>query len=225
MNRRDFLLKSGAAVSLGLLTRGPLSAQANPAAPAPVPAVPPPTRMPVPVTAFTPLRGDAGCFTGRGGTIGWLASPEVLVAVDTQFPDTAAIFLKEMPGRNGRTLDAVINTHHHGDHTGGNGVFRPAAKKILAQRNVPALQRAAAGAHRRRHRHPLRAGQCRPHRRPRVQPHVSGRRPAGRRALPGLARAPRGDREALSGRRALYLRPRSREIRHSRRARRHPRVP
>ena len=143
MNRRDFLLQSGAAVSLGLLARSPLSAQ-TPAAPAPAPAPSIPVQPPTLVTEFKPLRGDVGYFTGRGGSIGWLASSAALVAVDTQFPDTAAIFLKDMPGRNGRTLDAVINTHHHGDHTGGNGVFRPVTKTIVAQANVPALMRAAA---------------------------------------------------------------------------------
>lgn len=144
MNRRDFLLKSGAAVSLGLFARGALSAQVNPAAPVPAPAVPVPVRPPTPVTAFTPLRRQTGYFTGRGGTIGWLAAPDALVAVDTQFPDTAAIFLQGLPGRNGRRLDAVINTHHHGDHTGGNGVFQPATKTIVAQANVPGLMLAAA---------------------------------------------------------------------------------
>jgi cyclase len=141
MNRRDFLLRSGAAVSLSLLAKGPLSAQTPaPAAPAtPVPVQPPPL-----VTEFRPLRRNVGLFTGRGGSIGWLAAPDALVAVDTQFPDSAAIFLKDMPGRAGRTLDAVINTHHHGDHTGGNAVFRPAAKTIVAHANVPALMRAAA---------------------------------------------------------------------------------
>ncbi len=141
MNRRDFLLRSGAAVSLSLLAKGPLSAQTPaPAAPsAPVPVQPPPL-----VTEFKLLRRNVGFFTGRGGTIGWLAAPDALVAVDTQFPDSAAIFLQDMPGRAGRTLDAVINTHHHGDHTGGNAVFRPATKTIVAHANVPALMRAAA---------------------------------------------------------------------------------
>jgi glyoxylase-like metal-dependent hydrolase (beta-lactamase superfamily II) len=138
MNRRDFLLKSGAAASLTLFAKGPLSAQ-TPATPPTNPAPPAP-----PVTEFKALRRDVGYFTGQGGSIGWLANSAVLVAVDTQFPATATIFLRDMPGRKGRTLDAVINTHHHGDHTGGNGVFRPATKTIVAHANVPELMRAAA---------------------------------------------------------------------------------
>ena len=144
MNRRDFLLKSGAAVSLGLLARSSLSAQVTPPSPVPAPATPMPVQPPTLVTEFRPLRGDVGYFTGRGGSIGWLSSAAALVAVDTQFPDTAAIFLRDLPGHNGRTLDAVINTHHHGDHTGGNGVFKPATKTIVAQANVPDLMLAAA---------------------------------------------------------------------------------
>src|SRR5262245_10556470 len=136
MNRRDFLLKSGAAASLTLFANGPLSAQ-TPAAPATSPAPAVPVAPPPPVTEFVPLRRNVGLFTCRGGTIGWLAGKDALVAVDTQSPQTAAIFLEQMPGRAGRTLDAVINTHHHGDHTGGNGVMRPATKTIVAHANVP----------------------------------------------------------------------------------------
>lgn len=142
MNRRDFLLRSGAAVSLSLLAKGRLSAQTPSTGPGPAPAAPvaPPAWTP----EFRPLRRNVGLFTGRGGTIGWLVNADATVAVDTQFPDTAAVFLKDLPGRNGRTLDAVINTHHHGDHTGGNAVFRPATKTIVAHANVPVLMRAAA---------------------------------------------------------------------------------
>jgi len=67
-----------------------------------------------------------------------------LMVVDTQFPATAAFCLAHLPGRAGRTLDAVINTHHHRDHTSGNGVFRPSTRTIVAQANVPELQLAAA---------------------------------------------------------------------------------
>lgn len=151
MNRRDFLLKSGAA-SLGLFAGNILSGRSEGAGPGAGGALSqalitksgPPSQAPVPVTEFHPLRRNVGFFTGRGGTIGWLASSTSLVAVDTQFPDTAAIFLTAMPGRDKRTLDAVINTHHHADHTGGNGVFKPVTKTIVAQSHVPDLMVAAA---------------------------------------------------------------------------------
>jgi glyoxylase-like metal-dependent hydrolase (beta-lactamase superfamily II) len=118
------------------MARAKLSAQAPAAAPKAAPA---PT-----VTEFKPLRRDVGLFTGRGGSIGWLANKDALVVVDTQFPDTAGLCLAGLPGRSDRKVDVVINTHHHGDHTGGNPVFKPAAKSIVAHANVPKLQLAAA---------------------------------------------------------------------------------
>ncbi|MBS0664537.1 MAG: MBL fold metallo-hydrolase [Verrucomicrobia bacterium] len=140
MNRRDFLVRSSLLASAGLLARSPLWSSAAIPAPASAPATPPPA----PFTEFRPLRRGTGLFTGRGGTIGWLSTPATLVVVDTQFPDTAALCLAGLPDRGRRTLDAVINTHHHADHTGGNGVFKPATRTIVAQTNVPRLMFAAA---------------------------------------------------------------------------------
>jgi glyoxylase-like metal-dependent hydrolase (beta-lactamase superfamily II) len=73
-----------------------------------------------------------------------LSNKDGLVVIDTQFPATAGICLAGLPGRDGRKIDVVINTHHHGDHTNGNPVFKPAAKTIVAHANVPKLQFAAA---------------------------------------------------------------------------------
>ena len=144
MNRRDFLVRSSLFASAGLMARGTWAAQA-PAKSAAPGAAPRPAMAPAPtVTEFKALRRDVGIFTGRGGSIGWLASREALVAVDTQFPDTAATFAMGVPGRGQRMFDVVINTHHHGDHTGGNPVLKPVAKTIVAQANVPKLQFAAA---------------------------------------------------------------------------------
>ncbi len=132
MNRRDFLVRSSLLVSAGLLARSAVRAQGGPGHAA------------APVTAFRPLRRNVGLFTGRGGTIGWLVNAGASVVVDTQFPDTAAACLAGLPGRGDRQIDAVINTHHHADHTSGNGIFRPAAKTLVAHANVPKLQLAAA---------------------------------------------------------------------------------
>jgi cyclase len=143
MNRRQFLLRSSLLTAAGFLVRTGRAelAPATPSAGTPVPRVPtaPPT-----FTEFRALRGDVGIFTGRGGTIGWLAAKDALVIVDTQFPDTAAMCLAGLPGAAGRTIDVVLNTHHHADHTSGNPVFKGASRTIVAHANVPKLQFAAA---------------------------------------------------------------------------------
>jgi glyoxylase-like metal-dependent hydrolase (beta-lactamase superfamily II) len=69
----------------------------------------------------------------RGGTIGWLVEPNAVVVVDTQFPAEAAALLEGLQARSGnRGVDLLINTHHHGDHTGGNSTFRGVARKVVA---------------------------------------------------------------------------------------------
>jgi glyoxylase-like metal-dependent hydrolase (beta-lactamase superfamily II) len=128
MNRREFLLKSSAVAALGALGVRNLHAQAAAAD----------------MGTFTPLRGDAGFYSGRGGTIGWLVNKDGIAAVDTQFPEWAQKFIDGLPGRDMRNVDVLINSHHHGDHTAGNPAFRPVTTSIVAHANVPPLQKAAA---------------------------------------------------------------------------------
>jgi cyclase len=137
MNRRAFFARSSVLAAASVLLRSKMFAQSPSPASVPTPAAPPPTTA---AFEFRPLRRNVGLFVGRGGTIGWLASRESLVVVDTQFPDTAALCLAGLPERGTRLVDVVINTHHHADHTGGNAVFKPASQTIVAQRHVPKLQ-------------------------------------------------------------------------------------
>ncbi len=133
LNRRQFLATSSLAAAASavnlrnLLASAPQSPQAPPA------------------TAFVSLRGTVGCFTGQGGTIGWHVDKTSVVVIDAQMPVTAKICLAGINERSGsRPIDFLVNTHHHGDHTAGNVVFRPVARKILAQVNEPRLQLEAA---------------------------------------------------------------------------------
>jgi cyclase len=139
MNRRDFLIRSSCLAGAGLLAR-PLLAQTSAPSTRPAPA----TKAAPTVTEFRPLRRNVGLFTGRGGSIGWLVNKDALAVVDTQYTDTALVCLNGLPGRDGRKLNVVLNTHHHPDHTSGNGVFGPAAETIVAHANVPRLQQARA---------------------------------------------------------------------------------
>jgi len=76
---------------------------------------------------FTMLRGNVGYYTNRGGTIGvYLPGglPEGGAIVDTQFPAAAETLLGMLREEGKLTkLGVLANTHHHGDHTSGNGVF------------------------------------------------------------------------------------------------------
>jgi cyclase len=117
-NRRDFLASSAAAALVAAFGRPALTHGL-------------PARVQGPV--FTPIRRNVGYFTMRGGTIGYLVTADAVVVVDSQFPVEGKACLEGLNDRSGnRPVDFLINTHHHGDHTGGNVSFRGAAKKVVA---------------------------------------------------------------------------------------------
>jgi len=128
--RRDFLKASALATVASAIPRV-AGAQQPAAAPPPAPAV------------FTPLRRNVGIFNQRGGTIGWLINSDGLLVVDSQFADTAPNLLAGLKERSPRQIDVLINSHHHPDHTGGNGVLR-SAKQIVAHARSKENQRAQA---------------------------------------------------------------------------------
>jgi cyclase len=143
IDRRQFILLSSGALAVTPVAHifGAPLAQA--------PAAPPPGQTPAAtaVPKFDDVRRSIGIFTMRGGTIGWLINKDAVLVVDTQYPDSAKACVDGLKQKtNGRGIDLVINTHHHADHTSGNGVFRAEAKKLLAQTHVPDLQRQAAAA-------------------------------------------------------------------------------
>ncbi|TYP92032.1 Glyoxylase, beta-lactamase superfamily II [Fodinibius salinus] len=92
---------------------------------------------------FNTLRRNVGYFTERGGTIGWLASDEGMAVIDSQYAKTAKHCLNGLKDRSNHPLDLLINTHHHGDHTSGNPVFKGTAEKMAAHENVPKLMKQA----------------------------------------------------------------------------------
>ena len=135
-NRREFILRSSLAVAAGALGSARLFGQQAPA------AAPQPPTVPV----FTPIRRNVGTFTARGGTMGWLVTPDAVLVIDSQFADTAQMFLDGLKTRTPRKIDLLLNTHHHPDHTGGNKVLRPSVAKIVSHQNVPGLQKKQAAA-------------------------------------------------------------------------------
>ena len=129
-SRREFIVTSSCAAAGAFPLRGLFGQQPLAQAPA--------------VPKFEALRRNVGTFTARGGTIGWLVAPDAVVVVDSQFADTAQLFLAGLRPRTQRTINLLINSHHHPDHTGGNQTLRPTVAKIVAHENVPVLQKRQA---------------------------------------------------------------------------------
>jgi cyclase len=139
MNRRQFLSSSTAGLAGVALSQNVSSAfgyaggyDATMQAPA-QPAAPP-------VTRFEELRRGVGMFIGQGGTIGYLVNADGAVGVDSQFMNTAEICVAGLKQRAPKGIAMLINTHHHGDHTGGNKAY--GVSKIVAHENCLKSHRA-----------------------------------------------------------------------------------
>ena len=82
------------------------------------------------------LRNNVGIFTERGGSIGFLLSKDGIVVIDSQFPETATHLVDDLKKRSSSAIKYLLNTHHHGDHTSGNIVFKGVVEHVVAHQNA-----------------------------------------------------------------------------------------
>jgi glyoxylase-like metal-dependent hydrolase (beta-lactamase superfamily II) len=84
----------------------------------------------------TPVAGKVYMLEGAGGNMAASVGEDGILLVDDQFEPLAPKIRAALSGiASGGKLKFVVNTHWHGDHTGGNKVFGLEAP-ILAQTNV-----------------------------------------------------------------------------------------
>lgn len=88
-----------------------------------------------PAYKVTMLSDTIGIFTERGGTIAFMLSKDGTVVVDSQFPDQAKHLIEDIKTRTDKPFRLLINTHHHGDHSGGNIAFKGIVPHVLAHTN------------------------------------------------------------------------------------------
>jgi cyclase len=72
---------------------------------------------------------------GDGGNIGVLAGKDGIVMIDDQFAPLSEKIKTALKVLNDKPVRFVINTHFHGDHTGGNENFGGEGAIIVAQEN------------------------------------------------------------------------------------------
>lgn len=75
-------------------------------------------------------------FEGKGGNIGLFIGPEGGLMIDSQFPETTDRLMQNYNGLTASPLKFLINTHHHGDHTGGNANFKDMGVTLVSHKNV-----------------------------------------------------------------------------------------
>jgi glyoxylase-like metal-dependent hydrolase (beta-lactamase superfamily II) len=119
MNRRSFLKNT--TLTAGLLSLGSKELFA--------------ALLQQPAYQLTSLRNDVGIFTEKGGTIAYYLSKDGIIVVDTEFPDPAQHLIAELKNQNNKPFKLLINTHHHGDHTGGNIAFKGLVEHVIGQEN------------------------------------------------------------------------------------------
>ena len=82
-----------------------------------------------------PVAGSVHMLQGAGGNIAASIGADGTLIVDDQFAPLAERIQAHLNELDGAVPRIVINTHHHGDHTGSNAVFGSAAT-VIAHDNV-----------------------------------------------------------------------------------------
>lgn len=73
---------------------------------------------------------------GAGGNIALFSGPDGLVMIDDQFADLSNKIRAAIDSITPEPVKYLINTHWHGDHTGGNENFARMGATIIAHENV-----------------------------------------------------------------------------------------
>ena len=75
-------------------------------------------------------------LTGQGGNIGVCVGEQGVFMIDDQFARFTPKILEAIKALSDKPIQFLINTHYHGDHTGGNENIAEQGAKIIAHDNV-----------------------------------------------------------------------------------------
>ena len=82
------------------------------------------------------VAGNVYMITGRGGNMGLSVGADGAFLIDDQFAPLTARIIETIKELSPKRVQFVINTHWHGDHTGGNENLGKAGAIIVAHENV-----------------------------------------------------------------------------------------
>jgi len=84
----------------------------------------------------TKLTDHTYMLEGAGGNIGVSVGEDGIFIIDDQFAPLSEKILAAIRSLSDKPLTFLVNTHHHGDHSGGNENMTKAGATIIAHDNV-----------------------------------------------------------------------------------------
>jgi cyclase len=84
----------------------------------------------------TKLSDNVYMLVGAGGNIGISAGDDGVFIIDDQFAQLTPKIIDAIKAISDKPLQFLVNTHYHGDHTGGNENMTKQGVKIIAHENV-----------------------------------------------------------------------------------------
>jgi glyoxylase-like metal-dependent hydrolase (beta-lactamase superfamily II) len=124
------------------LTGGALAQQAQ-QPPSPAPATPPPIDFSKVEIKTTDLGDGVYMLEGQGGNITVAIAKDGIIMVDGQYAPLHDKIKAAITPLSSEPIKFLINTHFHGDHTGGNAPFAKDGVTVVSEVNVK--NRLAAG--------------------------------------------------------------------------------
>ena len=84
----------------------------------------------------TDLGNHTYMLMGQGGNITVAVGSDGIIMVDTQFAQLSDKIKAAIKAISSQPIKYIVNTHFHGDHTGGNENFQKDGAVVLAQDNI-----------------------------------------------------------------------------------------
>jgi glyoxylase-like metal-dependent hydrolase (beta-lactamase superfamily II) len=93
-----------------------------------------------------PVRENVYMLVGAGGNITMQVGDDGILLVDTQYAPLSDKILAAIRKISDKPIHYIINTHHHGDHTGGNANLRAAGSTVSGGNMAGAIRDSGVGA-------------------------------------------------------------------------------
>ena len=85
---------------------------------------------------IVPVSEHISMLVGQGGNIAILTGEDGTIMIDDQFARLSEKIMASIKTVSDKPVKFLVNTHFHGDHTGGNANFQEQGALILAHDNV-----------------------------------------------------------------------------------------